>query len=108
MIDLESLNMLKDIMEEEFQPLIELYIRDSDRRFPEMRKALSEGDCESLRMTVHSLKGASSNVCAVDFAEQAYTVEKMAIDGALDQLPGAIDALEQSYQQVRQQLSALV
>ena len=108
MIDLESLNMLKDIMEEEFQPLIELYIRDSDRRFPEMRMALSEGDCESVRMTVHSLKGASSNVCAVDLAEQAYTVEKMAIDGALDQLPGAIDALEQSYQQVRQQLSALV
>ena len=108
MIDLESLNMLKDIMEEEFQPLIELYIRDSDRRFPEMRRALSEGDCESLRMTVHSLKGASSNVCAADFAEQAYTVEKMAIDGALDQLPGAIDALEQSYQQVRQQLNTLV
>ena len=105
MIDFESLNMLKEIMEEEFQPLIELYIRDSDRRFPDMRKALSEGDCESVRMTVHSLKGASSNVCAVDLAEQAHTVEKMAIDGAVNQLGGAIDRLEQSYLLVREQLS---
>ena len=108
MIDLDSLNMLKDIMEEEFQPLIELYIRDSDRRFPEMRQALQEGDCESVRMTVHSLKGASSNVCAVELAEQAYSVEKMAIAGDTAHLRGAIDELEQSYLRVRQQLSTLI
>lgn len=108
MIDLESLNMLKDIMEEEFQPLIALYIRDSDRRFPEMRQALSEGDCEGVRMTVHSLKGASSNVCAVELAEQAFTVEKMAIAGDQEHLGGAIDRLEQSYLHVREHLNALL
>lgn len=108
MIDLESFNMLKEIMEEEFQPLIALYIRDSDRRFPEMRQALSEGDCESVRMTVHSLKGASSNVCAVELAEQAFTVEKMAIAGDREHLGGAIDRLEQSYLHVREHLNALL
>ncbi len=108
MIDLESLNMLKEIMEEEFQPLIALYIRDSDRRFPEMRQALSEGDFESVRMTVHSLKGASSNVCAVKLAEQAFTVEKMAIAGDREHLDDAIDRLEQSYLHVREQLNALL
>ncbi|GAA6146543.1 Hpt domain-containing protein [Thalassolituus maritimus] len=108
MLDIDALATLREIMEDEFSPLIELYIRDSDQRFPAMREALRENDAEGVRLLVHSLKGASSNVCAADLAEHAHCVEQMAIDGKVDQLATAVDALESDYLQVRQSLHSYI
>jgi len=107
-LDRDSLDVLKEIMEEEFVPLIELFVRDSDLRFPAMRRSLAEGDSEAVRHTVHSLKGASSNICATQLAGEARAVELLAIDADLESLPEAIDALEASYRAVREELLTLI
>ncbi|MEK9767165.1 MAG: Hpt domain-containing protein [Thalassolituus sp.] len=108
MLDLESLDLLREVMEDEFGPLIELYIADSDARFPLMRNELADGNADSLRNIVHSFKGASSNICAPALTKQAQKVEHRARDGLLVGLEEDIASLEISYQLVRAELQAML
>lgn len=100
--------MLQDIMGDEFGNLIELYIRDSDQRFLEINEALKNNDAGRLAMLIHSLKGASSNIRAADFAQHALRVELLAMDGKIDQLEAAVAALEADYLEVRRFLDVYV
>lgn len=108
MLDHESLDLLRDVMEDEFESLIELYIADSDARFPQMRAELAAGNSDALRNIVHSFKGASSNICAPALTRQAQKIEHKARDGQLGGIDSDIDALEVSYQQIRAELLTLL
>jgi len=95
---------LREIMEEEFSPLLELYIKDSDSRIEELTLHLEAADYESLRQTVHSFKGASSNICAVELSQQAQKIEDAVKEQRTDGLSVAIDALKTEYLSVREEL----
>lgn len=100
----EALADLRDIMEEEFAPLLTLYIKDADTRFEELNAQLQPIDCEAIRHTVHSFKGASSNVCAVELSRQAQCIEDAAKEHKSDGLAAAINALYTEYKSVRAEL----
>jgi len=108
MLDQEALDVLREVMDDEFESLVHLYVRDSDSRFPLMREALQQGQLEELRHIVHSFKGASSNICAPDLAADAQVVEDAARTGNTDGLSARIDSLEQAYNDVRTVLIALL
>jgi HPt (histidine-containing phosphotransfer) domain-containing protein len=73
--DQDSLVALKEIMEDEFDDLIELFLRDSDQRLPRIHAAAVQQDSDTLRAQIHSLKGASGNICAYRLSEMALEVE---------------------------------
>lgn len=95
---------LREIMEEEFSPLLELYIKDSDSRIEELTLHIEAADYESLRQTVHSFKGASSNICAVELSQQAQKIEDAVREQRINSLSVAIDALKTEYLSVREEL----
>ncbi|WP_221799270.1 Hpt domain-containing protein [Oceanobacter mangrovi] len=67
--DADSLKLLKDVMEEEFDELIGLFVADSEERLPVMKAALQQQLAGELMSQAHSFKGASGNVCAVTLSE---------------------------------------
>lgn len=103
-LDQESFQALKEIMEEEFVPLLELYIKDSDARFIEIQQHVADANCSEIRHIVHSFKGASSNVCAVDLSRQAQIVEDSANANLFAGLAEAINSLHLAYLDVRAEL----
>lgn len=74
--DTESLTMLKEVMEEEFGELIDLFVADGEDRLPKMRTALEIKDAANLMGMAHSFKGASGNVCAAPLSALNMQVEE--------------------------------
>jgi len=98
--DLESLDMLREVMDDEFADLMRVYIDDSRQRMPLLSQALQQQDAKQLRELAHSFKGASSNVSANVLAQLCYQLE---MAGREEQLVGAdalIAAIEAEYRNV--------
>jgi len=92
--DLESLDDLKDIMEEDFQMLLDTFIADSEAKIVEIGNIISGGDAEALRQVAHSIKGSSGNVCATSLSEVARQLEAMGKDGDISGAPEVYEALK--------------
>ncbi|WP_320821403.1 Hpt domain-containing protein [Thalassolituus sp.] len=106
-LDIEAIKTLQDIMEDEFDDLIDIYIRDADERIMAIRALYESQDAVALRMATHSFKGASSNVCALGLATIAQIIENAAHTGQLEGLQASIELLENTYKEVRHDLLAL-
>lgn len=89
-LDIGALQDLKDIMESEFETLVNTFITDSQNKVDELGKVIEQKNSEELRKVAHSLKGSSSNVCAFRLSELARQLEMMGKDGTLS---GAEDIL---------------
>jgi len=99
--DADAFEMLKDVMEDEFSGLLQVYIEDSDSRMPLIRSALMGQDSGTLRELAHSFKGASSNIGAMPLAKLCLTLETAAKDNQLEGLDQVVADIEQEYQQVK-------
>jgi HPt (histidine-containing phosphotransfer) domain-containing protein len=107
-VDLDTLTMLKDIMEDEFDLLIETFIDDAKVRIPQLKKQLAEGEHDELMRNAHSLKGSSSNLGAIPFSEKCMKVESQAKEGNLNGLEGALSDIEQEFNLVESALKELI
>lgn len=91
-LDIDALNDLKDIMESEFETLVNTFVGDSQNKVNELDVAVQTNDAEEIRKLAHSLKGSSSNVCALKLSEFARQLEAMGKD---EETAGADEVLEQ-------------
>ena len=89
-LDMAALQDLKEIMESEYETLVKTFISDSEKKLEQLEEVVQTGDPESLRKLAHSLKGSSSNVCALKLSEYARQLEAMGKEG---QTEGADEAL---------------
>jgi len=106
-LDQEIINMLKDVMEDEFSVLVETYLNDGDVRINTLRDTLAAQDADAVSRCAHSLKGSSSNVGAAYLANLCLEVETRALDGQLAGLELYVDKIEQEFIVVKQALSEI-
>ncbi len=106
-VDTETLTMLKEVMEDDFDTLITTYLEDVTTRLPQLKAALASQNCEDLRHGAHSLKGSSSNLGASPLAELCLKVEMLAKDGSVEGVESLLAQIETEFQQVKLQLEAL-
>lgn len=91
LVDLEAFDVLKEVMEDEFKDLVQLYITDSEKRFSDLDQALDNHDVEQIKQLAHSFKGASANLAATDLAELCFNLERM---GTENKLAGSQELLQ--------------
>lgn len=96
-VEVEALAELKDIMEDEFDILIDTFINDSEAKIAVLEQVIASGDPEELRKVAHSLKGSSSNVCATQFSELARQLEMMGKEGTTDGAAEVFASLKQEF-----------
>lgn len=82
-IDIGALQDLKEIMEGEFETLINTFIQDSSSKLDELEAAIATADADALRKVAHSLKGSSSNICAGPMSELAKQLEFLGKEGSV-------------------------
>lgn len=106
-LDHELLTELEMIMEEDFGALLETYLRDSQARFFDVTEAWEAGDLERLRRSVHSLKGASSNIGALALAGLCSDLESLAREGRSEAVPDALVRLRSELGEVQDAVQAI-
>tara|TARA_Y100001949_G_scaffold152171_1_gene138391 strand:+ start:2553 stop:2909 length:357 start_codon:yes stop_codon:yes gene_type:complete len=111
-VDNESLDMLKDVMAEEFEELLELYVEDASQHLQDLDQAVADGDCSAVTKISHSLKGASSNIYARCMAATCLELEDasrgMTENPDWDQLAELLNRVKACYQETRRLLLALI
>jgi HPt (histidine-containing phosphotransfer) domain-containing protein len=99
-LDYDTLNMLKQVMEDDFALLIETFTQDSKDRIHALRAVIESSDANLIRRGAHSFKGSSSNVGAPRLSALCAAMEKKALDNNLDGLSGDLDSIEIEFMQV--------
>ena len=74
-LDMEQLNELKEVLEDEFQVLINTYLIDAQSRLKLIEEGLDTKNYEQVRLAAHSLKGASANIGALILAQLCEQLE---------------------------------
>ncbi len=96
-LDIGALQDLKEIMEGEFETLVNTFISDSHNKVDELTNVLQQQDCDALRKVAHSLKGSSSNVCAFRLSELARQLEMMGKEETLDGADELLTSLREEF-----------
>lgn len=76
-LDQDTINMLKDVMEDEFVALLDTFFEDSAGRIEELESALEQQDPEAFRRAAHSFKGSAGNLAAQDLAALCLKAENI-------------------------------
>ncbi|MFL0799190.1 MAG: Hpt domain-containing protein [Agarilytica sp.] len=107
-VDLENLNMLKDLLGDKFIELIETFISDSAQRIDAIQRALASGDIEQIRHQTHGLKGSCRNLGANPLGDLCQVMETQAHEGQLTDGEQQLAAIEQKLAAVNGALKSLL
>ena len=99
-LDEEALSELQDVMEDEFEILIETYLKDSRERIGSLREAMTSGDADAFAKAAHSFKGSCINIGAPHLGELCMKAEKAGKEGELSATPAMLDAIEAEFRNV--------
>lgn len=98
---------LKDIMEDGFGDLVEAFIMDTEDKLLALQSAIEAGDAAKVGEIGHSLKGASSNICAEALAAIYKQIEDAGREGTIDGVPEVLAKATEEYIAVKEELSAI-
>ncbi|AMA46586.1 Hpt domain-containing protein [Pseudomonas monteilii] len=97
-IDHKVLSDLRDVMEDGYLQLLEIFLEDSQRRLSQLHDAKDAGE---LGQAAHSFKGSSSNMGAVGLAELCRQLEERTRQLPLYGIEDLINQIDQEYQEVQ-------
>lgn len=100
-LDEEALAELRDVMEDEFEILIQTYINDSCERLEHLRQALASGDQDAFTRTAHSFKGSSVNIGAARLGDLCFAAEKAGKEMRTGEAQTLLPQLEAEFAEVR-------
>lgn len=89
-IDSDLVEELRELMEGDFDTLLNTFISDSETKLTAIENAIAAENCDDLRRTSHSLKGSSSNLGAIYLSDLCFELEKLGRDNRLDQAPAIL------------------
>ncbi len=75
----DSLNQLKAILEDEFLQITELFANQLPQEIDALHQAIAANDLTAINRKAHSIKGSCANLGAVALAHQAMLIEKAAL-----------------------------
>ena len=111
-VDRSVLNALREVMEDGYPNLLDIFLADSEERL----KVLRAADSAALLVeTAHSFKGSSSNMGALRLAELCRQLEQQAASlpwAAVKEMVGKIDrefaSIRPEYEAERQRCTAKI
>lgn len=103
-LDEEALAELQDVMEDEFEVLIQTYLADSRTRLQSLREALEAGDPDAFAKTAHSFKGSCINIGAPHLGALCMEAEQAGKQENLGQAETLVQAIEREFSEVTTRL----
>lgn len=106
-LNYETLNTLRQVMEDDFGLLIDTFIQDSHDRIAVLRNVIGGTNADAIRRAAHSFKGSSSNIGANHLTALCSTLENKAMSNNFKQLDQDLQKIEAEFALVKELLSAL-
>jgi len=106
-VDAVALDELRNIMGDEFNLLIEVFVKDSTDRLVVIEKAIASGDAEDLRGCAHGFKGSALNISATLLTDLCKQLEYMGRDSQLDGAAEVFEALKIEFAEVKSYFDTL-
>lgn len=100
----DALNSLKDVMEDDFNFLIETFIQDSEDRLAKLHELVGGDDFDSIRRAAHSFKGSCSNLGALRLASLCAAAEHKALEKNIASLAADLADIEAEFLIVKQMM----
>jgi len=107
-LDHEALAELRDVMEEEFNILINTFLQDAEERLRKLSEAAEEADAAAFRKVAHSFKGSCINIGAPILADCCFAAEQAGREGDLSDSRQHIAAIESELGTVSEELRRYV
>ena len=104
-IDLDVLNELKEIMEDDFDELIEIFIVDGQKQLDDLASALDASTVLDIRRIAHTLKGSSANLGANALSEECKVLEHNAAEDNLNGANEQYEKIKSAYEAVKASLA---
>ncbi|AOY87205.1 histidine kinase [Marinobacter salinus] len=107
-LDEEALAELQDVMDDEFEVLIQTYLGDSRERIAGLRKAIELEDADAFAKMAHSFKGSCINIGAPHLGELCMMAEVAGKENRLEDASAMVDNIETEFRTVTRMLEGLV
>ena len=104
-LDYDSLNALKEVMEGDFNFLVETFLQDSADKMAQLKTLKPELESDSIRRAAHSFKGSCSNLGAIRLASLCATLEHKALAKDLADFADQTEEIDQEFTTVRNLLT---
>lgn len=75
----EVLEQLEELMGENFQQLLDVYLNDTRQRLDKLQLCIRQGDMECVKKLAHAIKGSSRNLGAEALASLCEQCEEAAL-----------------------------
>ena len=106
-LDMDNLLMLKELLAERFDELVETFLTDTGKRLEMMERALRSHDLATLGLHAHGLKGSSRNIGANPLADLCETLEAQAREGQVQNGQQQLTAIAQKIAAVSEILKSI-
>ena len=100
-VDVEVLQELKEVMEDEFETLVNTFLSDSTQRIAALQSALADGNLDELMKSAHSFKGSCGNMGAPYLAELCRQLEENSRSGISDGSDQLISQIIETFSHVK-------
>ncbi len=107
-LDDDILGELAEVMEDELQELVDVFLNDAPGRIDTIERAAKEKNAEPLVEIAHSLKSTSANLGGLQVSEVSRQIEEAAKLGMLDQAIAAAANLRPAYEELVTELNAFM
>lgn len=92
-LDHDTVNELKELMEDEFGSLMQIFLNDMPLKIAEIDTAVDQDDPGALYRSAHSLKSGSGNIGALQLSELARRLEALGRAGSMAEVPSLVQQL---------------
>lgn len=99
-LDYSALAELREVMEDEFEVLIETFLYDSAERITQIKEALAAQDAESISRAAHSFKGSCTNIGVPVLASLCLEAELKGKEGNLEGMDAIVNNIESTFPEV--------
>ena len=100
----EQFDDMRDLLEEDFVDLIQVYFTDSQQRIADLRNAQQKGDNANGYEVAHALKGASVNLGATHLTRLSGQLQEACRERLISDQAELIEAVALALQRVEQEI----
>lgn len=109
-IDAASLQELREIMEDEFEMLIHVFIEDAQEKLKQIQDGINAQAREEVRAPAHAIKGSSANICAGPLSQLCASLELQAKlgEGTFEEYQQQLEAIKGQFEHTKVSLLAFI
>ncbi len=83
--------------------IVSIFVNDACKRLQKLGELIRAGNVSEVQRAAHTLKGASANICALEFSSLAAGIESLARERRMNEVEKVFGKLKRAFEELRKQ-----